>query len=142
MYILHKHTQSICNIRNLGNMYYCICGQDLGSSLVQLNSPLSRAYSCFDFSVRSVILFEDRFCWLIDWLIDWIEFYAVSAIFQPFNGVTGFLSLKQSGQQYHFHHLRHRKPAVWLLDLYLPLYRRPLSFGSEVFCCWLCGHLS
>ena len=23
--------------------------------------------------------------WLIDWLIDWIEFYAVSAIFQPCN---------------------------------------------------------
>ena len=27
--------------------------------------------------------------WLIDWLIDWIEFYAVSAIFQPCNsGMT------------------------------------------------------
>ena len=24
--------------------------------------------------------------WLIDWLIDWIEFYAVSAIFQAWNG--------------------------------------------------------
>ena len=24
--------------------------------------------------------------WLIDWLIDWIVFYAVSAIFQPYNG--------------------------------------------------------
>ena len=24
--------------------------------------------------------------WLIDWLIDWIEFYAVSAIFQPCDG--------------------------------------------------------
>ena len=23
--------------------------------------------------------------WLIDWLIDWIEFYAVLAIFQPYN---------------------------------------------------------
>ena len=27
--------------------------------------------------------------WLIDWLIDWIEFYAVSATFQPYSG--GFL---------------------------------------------------
>ena len=24
--------------------------------------------------------------WLIDWLIDWIVFYAISAIFQPYNG--------------------------------------------------------
>ena len=24
--------------------------------------------------------------WLIDWLIDWVVFYAVSVIFQPYNG--------------------------------------------------------
>ena len=28
--------------------------------------------------------------WLIDWLIDWIEFYAVSAIFQPCIGGQNF----------------------------------------------------
>ena len=35
---------------------------------------------------------SSRIDWLIDWLIDWIVFYAVSAIFQPYNG--GGYSLK------------------------------------------------
>ena len=30
---------------------------------------------------------------LIDWLIDWIEFYAVSVIFQPYNGGEYSLNL-------------------------------------------------
>ena len=33
---------------------------------------------------RNNIIQVDKHC--MDWLIDWIEFYAVSAIFQPCNG--------------------------------------------------------
>ena len=32
------------------------------------------------------IVLSEMINWLIDWLIDWIVFYAISAIFQPYNG--------------------------------------------------------
>ena len=38
----------------------------------------------FDFSLSCKYSYHENI--LIDWLIDWIEFYAVSAIFQPCNG--------------------------------------------------------
>ena len=43
-------------------------------------------YIGFIVTISPTSTYQSPQCWSNSWLIDWIEFYAVSAIFQPCNG--------------------------------------------------------
>ena len=67
----------------------CVCIYWIAISTNYLLCRLNESFICWhdllirrneSFFVRMIILF-------VHWLIDWIEFYAMSAIYQPCNGV-------------------------------------------------------
>ena len=62
----------------------------------------------------SNLLIVNYICWLIDWLIDWIVFYAISAIFQPYNGC---------------------KQSMWILIFYEDLSSRHRHSGNKFLKC-------
>ena len=62
-----------------------LCLNSVRQTLSILISKCILLYKCSWLHVPYVHVNIAKVDWLIDWLIDWMEFYAVSAIFQPCN---------------------------------------------------------
>ena len=86
---------------------------------------------------RFICCFEDRsLTMLLAWLIDWIVFYAVSAIFQPFNG--GDFSLKVISLEWKFYiSLRRFKLNQGLVKFYFDMSDFPFTSNDDHAVTWL-----